>query len=258
MVAGAVFAHGSHCASYNVGGGRWLDDLIIQWVEAVEQAPRDEADGDDPKHPDGVHLMLSGLRGRSWQTQCSRLGRLSAMTTAGQVHAEASDFTKEAEPSTDSLTEEGASDGSSTTPPRQLATQVPIHPLELDFISGPRTGERLTLSERRCTMGRGEQATIQVSDPALSNVSRVHCIFEYVGNRWHIRDNGSTNGTWRRLSCILEPSKPMPLEPGMSILAGVHEFRVEEAEIDRYWLPSAAQAVLEGLGDRQQLPLQPL
>jgi len=36
-VAGAVFAHGSHCASYNVGGGRWLDDLIIQWVEALEE-----------------------------------------------------------------------------------------------------------------------------------------------------------------------------------------------------------------------------
>lgn len=39
-VAGVVFAHGSHCASYNVEGGRWCDTLIVQWVEALEAAAK--------------------------------------------------------------------------------------------------------------------------------------------------------------------------------------------------------------------------
>jgi predicted alpha/beta-fold hydrolase len=37
-MAAAVFQHGNHCACYNVGGGRWIDDLVIQWVTAVEAA----------------------------------------------------------------------------------------------------------------------------------------------------------------------------------------------------------------------------
>mmetsp|Transcript_39638 Transcript_39638/g.93381 ORF Transcript_39638/g.93381 Transcript_39638/m.93381 type:complete len:997 (+) Transcript_39638:31-3021(+) len=132
-----------------------------------------------------------------------------------------------------------ASTGSSSLPnPKSPATQVPVAPLELDFISGPRMGEKLVLSERICTLGRGEGNTIQVNDSQLVSVSRVHCIFEYRGNRWHMRDNSSTNGTWKRLSCVLEPSDPIPLHGGLSIQAGVHEFLVEEAEMRNWWLPS--------------------
>merc|ERR1739845_202647 len=91
----------------------------------------------------------------------------------------------------------------------------------------------------------GEGNTIQVSDSQLASVSRVHCIFEYCGDRWRLRDNGSTNGTWRRLSCVLEPSDPIPLTEGMAIQAGVHEFLVEEVEISHWWMPSTASATLE-------------
>jgi len=129
---------------------------------------------------------------------------------------------------------------------------VPIAPLELDFISGPRMGEKLVLCERVCTLGRGEGNTIQVSDSQLASVSRVHCIFEYSGSRWHMRDNGSTNGTWRRLSCVLEPSDPMPLSDGMSIQAGVHEFLVEEAEMRQMWVPSMASAAFQELCEQER------
>jgi hypothetical protein len=126
-------------------------------------------------------------------------------------------------------------------------TSVPTTPLELEFISGPRMGEKIVLWDRVCTLGRGEQNTIQVCDANIANVSRVHCIFEFVGNRWRIRDNKSTNGTWRRLSCILEPSDPMPLVGGEVLLAGAHEIAVEEvtAASGRRCLPSVATTVLE-------------
>ncbi|CAE7584034.1 kidins220 [Symbiodinium sp. CCMP2592] len=98
-------------------------------------------------------------------------------------------------------------------------TCMPIAPLELDFISGPRMGEKIVLCERVCTLGRGEGNTIQVTDSQLTSVSRVHCIFEFSGNRWRMRDNSSTNGTWRRLSCVLEPSEAVPVHGPMSIQA---------------------------------------
>lgn len=128
-----------------------------------------------------------------------------------------------------------------------LATQFPVPPLELDFISGARMGERLTVNGRMCTMGRGEGSSIQVTDPTVSNISRIHCIFEYAGGRWHLRDNNSTNGTWRRLSSVLEPSAPTPLFKGVSFLAGIHEFQVEEADTQRSWQPSVASEVLAEL-----------
>eukprot|EP00435_Cladocopium_sp_Y103_P007676 s3969_g2.t1 len=60
----------------------------------------------------------------------------------------------------------------------QSGTCIPVAPLELDFISGPRMGEKIVLLDRVCTLGRGEGNTIQVTDSQLASVSRVHCIFE--------------------------------------------------------------------------------
>merc|ERR1712032_635716 len=141
----------------------------------------------------------------------------------------------------------GVPQGRASRSSQARKTVVPVPPLEIDFISGPRMGEKVVLESRVCTLGRGDASNVQVFDPDVVNVSRVHCIFEYTGNRWCMRDNNSTNGTWRRLSCVLEPSKPVPLCDGMSILAGVHELLVEEAELTRWWLPSAFCATLEDL-----------
>lgn len=127
----------------------------------------------------------------------------------------------------------------------QSGTCIPVAPLELDFISGPRMGEKIVLLDRVCTLGRGEGNTIQVTDSQLASVSRVHCIFEFSGNRWQMRDNSSTNGTWRRLSCVLEPSEPMAVTGSMSIQAGTHEFFVKPAEMRQCLIPSPGRAVLE-------------
>jgi len=140
-----------------------------------------------------------------------------------------------------------------TLPRLALPTScVPIAPLELDFISGPRIGEKLVLCEKVCTLGRGEGNTIQVSDSQLASVSRVHCIFEFIGDRWHIRDNGSTNGTWRRLSCVLEPSAPVPVDGVMSIQAGTHEFYAKEAEMRQKFIPSLVVSALEDLCEQER------
>jgi len=200
---------------------------------------------------DGVSVLLNRIKKASWSSPLSRLCEAAAIGHAGLSSSPAGDdddHGADAEAESFRCRAGGVTPSPLTTSP----LQVPVPPLELDFITGPRTGERLTLFERRATMGRGEAATIQISDPMLANVSRIHCVFEYIGNRWHIRDNGSTNGTWRRLSCVLEPSKPTPLASGMSILAGVHEFRVEEGALGQWWLPSAASAVLSEMTDSEQ------
>eukprot|EP00931_Biecheleriopsis_adriatica_P113393 TRINITY_DN8840_c0_g1_i9.p1 TRINITY_DN8840_c0_g1~~TRINITY_DN8840_c0_g1_i9.p1 ORF type:complete len:963 (-),score=161.10 TRINITY_DN8840_c0_g1_i9:67-2955(-) len=98
-------------------------------------------------------------------------------------------------------------DSDTASPPkrRPKGLALPAGPLELDFISGHRSGERLMVTDRLCTIGRGDRCTIQLSDPQLANVSRTHCVFQCVGNRWWLSDGGSTNGTWNRLRCVLEP-----------------------------------------------------
>jgi len=123
---------------------------------------------------------------------------------------------------------------------------IPIPPLELEFVSGPRMGNKIVLCDRKFTLGRGDGNAIQLCDAtSAANVSRVHCVFRYEGNRWTICDNGSTNGTWRRLSCILEPSQPLPLHGGESILAGTHEFLVEEVDAGQCWFPSVASKMVD-------------
>lgn len=124
-------------------------------------------------------------------------------------------------------------------------TPLPWSPMELDFVSGPNMGERLMITERHCTIGRADSCTIQISDPMLANVSRTHCIIQNTGRGAKIMDNNSTNGTWKRLSCVLEPSDPQELKNGTCILAGVHEFRIEEAEMPCDWIPSVAGRTLQ-------------
>lgn len=209
------------------------------------EAENSSEDERAPQFQDELLLLLSSRRPRCWTTAPAQLCQQSALRNSH---------------STDYMG--GGADGFGRQTSQETATtsqwplrkhpQVPIAPLELDFISGPRMGEKLVLCERVCTLGRGEGNTIQVSDSHLASVSRVHCIFEYVGNRWYMRDNGSTNGTWRRLSCVLEPSEPVPLADGVSIQAGVHEFIVEEVEMRTWWTPSAATAALGDMCEQEE------
>lgn len=135
---------------------------------------------------------------------------------------------------------------SSADSPRKQAkpdVSAPGAPLEFEFISGPRMGERLLLVDRTCTLGRGENCTVKLNSATLANISRVHCVFQCIGDRWLLRDNGSTNGTWQRLSCVLEPSKPVDLNTGDAILAGTQELKVEEVEMPRWCISSTVSKV---------------
>jgi pSer/pThr/pTyr-binding forkhead associated (FHA) protein len=220
--------------------------------------------GMGPPEMQRIPSCVGGPKQGGWLTESGRLSHTTAMANAGLTPDDHQDtdceedipsekpVSSDVAPVATSREEEEEAQKKPTACSAKVATAIPVPPLELEFISGPRTGERVTLCERRCTLGRGEASTIQVSDPTIANVSRIHCVFEYIGNRWHIRDNGSTNGTWRRLSCVLEPSKPMPLKSGMSILAGVHEFRVQEAEMGQWWMHSAAATLLTEMSVHRQ------
>jgi hypothetical protein len=62
--------------------------------------------------------------------------------------------------------------------PLQVA---PVAPLEIEFISGPRMGEHIVISQKAATLGRAEGNTITVNDAQLASVSRTHCtIFAFI------------------------------------------------------------------------------
>jgi pSer/pThr/pTyr-binding forkhead associated (FHA) protein len=105
-------------------------------------------------------------------------------------------------------------------------------------------GERITVTSPVCTLGRADGNGVQVNDSQLASVSRVHCTFQFSGDRWYLHDNKSTNGTWRRLSCVLEPSVPVPLDHGVAIQAGTHQFEVEVFSTPFAILPSVLQEVM--------------
>lgn len=209
---------------------------------------------------DELLLLLSSRRPRGWTTASARLCQKDAQLQGSGVEVPdpGAAGTRSAlrKPHLDLTSPKWRCPSIDASPLSTQAMCLPIAPLELDFISGPRMGEKLVLYERVCTLGRGDGNTIQVSDSQLASVSRVHCIFEYSGNRWHMRDNGSTNGTWRRLSCVLEPSLPTPLGSGVAIQAGVHEFLVEEAEMRHPWIPSVGSASFASLCEQERIEEQ--
>lgn len=237
-----------HC-----GGGcanhRWhAADKMNSTRQFGKHRPRPEGVGaeqqscEEREAEDALQGMLGGVRRPAWPTPVVQVTPPQA-AVAGR--ATASGGKRPAEPGLAAAQEQPPQ-------PAALASLVPVPPLEIDFIAGPRMGEKLVLTERVSTMGRSDATTAQITDATLANISRVHCIFEYVGNRWHLRDNNSTNGTWQRLSCVLQPSVPRPLSPGTSVLAGTHEFLVEEAELTHWWLPSAACGVLDEMRQRHR------
>jgi len=220
-----------------------------KWSSNSDPAPppsRHTAE-EETSFQDGLFSVLSGVRHIGWTKEHARLGRQGVAGGLGPSSSSSSAQSEIAD-----LVGEGDCPAAGTTAlpddaSAKVALHLPLTSLDLDFVSGPRMGEHVTLSDRICTMGRGEGCTIQLSDPMLANVSRIHCVLEQIGGRWHIRDNGSTNGTWRRLSCMLEPSRPVPLVSGTSILAGLHEFIAEEADLGYTPVPSAATLLLKEL-----------
>ena len=72
-------------------------------------------------------------------------------------------------------------------------------------------------------VGRGDEAKFRIQQ---DRVSRKHCEFFAQDGGVHVRDLGSTNGTFVN-GRLVETSVKVPLEPGALIRVGGLEFRVE-------------------------------
>lgn len=194
-----------------------------------------------PLTEDGVYSMFTGMKSNLWPSKAKSAFRASALAEA-DLCSKSPPFYQDLDSQVKSS--EGSKSSLSGT---NRTICVPVPPLEVEFISGPRTGENVIITDRRCVIGRSEACAIQVanSNGVANNISREHLSFELVGGRWHISDAGSTNGTWKRLSCVLEPSGLVPLQPGLVFTAGLHEFRVEHALAESWWLESVIVRVID-------------
>jgi hypothetical protein len=211
-----------------------LDSISEEQQQALDNADAKD-DGDDACQPCGlegleqdVMRILCGWKASGWTSDLSQRCTMNAINDAGADASTIGDQKRSAAAASQSFT----------------SALGPKPPLELQFISGPREGELVVLTDRYCTLGRGEFNTVPINDTRHANISRMHCIFELRSGRWYIKDNGSTNGTWRRMSCIMEASEPRGLASGMSFLAGTHEFCVEEADLGYWQIPSSVHEAL--------------
>src|SRR5580704_3579389 len=79
----------------------------------------------------------------------------------------------------------------------EVTTHVAAHPGQaiprLTAVSGPGAGRALAMSSALATVGRHPTNDLALDDP---RVSGVHLELRRAGTRVHVRDAGSTNGTW--------------------------------------------------------------
>lgn len=71
--------------------------------------------------------------------------------------------------------------------------QLALHDLCLRAVDGPAAGATFSVSASNVSIGSGTDNDIVLDDPA---VSRRHCEIVARGDRYIVRDLGSTNGTW--------------------------------------------------------------
>jgi two-component system response regulator GlrR len=79
----------------------------------------------------------------------------------------------------------------------EVSTDVRVQPVaaipRLTAISGPGAGRALAMSHALATVGRHPTNDLSLDDP---RVSGVHLELRRIGSRVHVRDAGTTNGTW--------------------------------------------------------------
>src|SRR5262245_32038743 len=115
-----------------------------------------------------------------------------------------------------------------------LATGVP----RLSAVSGPAAGRTLAMANALATAGRHATNDLVLGDPRISGV---HLERHRVGERIHVRDAGSTNGTWLGPHRVTE----IELAPGGELTVGDTLLRVD---IDGGASP-AALSVQESFGE---------
>src|SRR5712691_4693056 len=97
----------------------------------------------------------------------------------------------------------------------------------LDVIDGPLKGRRIPCAEGEISVGRESSNRLPLNDLA---VSRRHCVIEKEGDRFHIRDLDSRNGTFVNGT----PVKKRFLEHGDQIEIGksVFVFSIDTTEME--------------------------
>jgi len=90
----------------------------------------------------------------------------------------------------------------------------------LTIISGPASGRAFAMASQLATAGRHATNDLVIDDP---RVSGVHLQLRRVGDRVHVRDAGSTNGTWLGRHRISE----IELAAGAEIQLGGSTIRIE-------------------------------
>jgi DNA-binding NtrC family response regulator len=121
---------------------------------------------------------------------------------------------------------EGIPQRSTTTVPKLVAT------------GGPGAGRALAMANALATVGRHPTNDLVLNDP---RVSGVHLELRRQGERVHVRDAGSTNGTWLGPHRVAE----VELAPGGEIVVGGTTLRLEHDDE----ATAAAVSALETYGE---------
>jgi two-component system nitrogen regulation response regulator GlnG len=126
--------------------------------------------------------------------------------------------------------------------PRALGPSIP----RLTAVTGASAGRGLAMTSALATVGRHPTNDLVVDDPRASGV---HLELRRVGDRLHVRDAGSTNGTWIGAHRILEAE----LGAGAELTIGSTALRVD---VDGAAIParrSVAHSFGELVGDSPEM-----
>jgi type VI secretion system protein ImpI len=121
------------------------------------------------------------------------------------------------------------------------------------------TGERRRIAGGRLVIGRGRGCDWTLAETGEASLSRRHCLLEGDGERFLLRDLGSTNGT-RRNGVVVPPESPVGLADGDLLELGRHRLRLTLEEAGSAPAPPAAapaaslDAILAGLAGGPAAP----
>lgn len=99
------------------------------------------------------------------------------------------------------------------------------HSTKIVVVSGPGAGHTFTIDRERTTMGRGPGADQMYDNPEMS---RQHAMIEFAGDRFQIRDLGSTNGIRMNGRQV----QAAPLKHGDRFEIGAQTFQIVIEECD--------------------------
>jgi MoxR-like ATPase len=98
---------------------------------------------------------------------------------------------------------------------------TPLFMTEIEFLSGPLSGKRLTLSAQKYTLGRKPNLDISIDDHSCSGD---HAELHFDEGKWIIADHHSSNGTWLNGKKI----SSSPLATGDTVQIGNTKFVFRE------------------------------